>query len=320
MGTAPTGHAYCIGADENGLGARLGPLVVTAVLARVRQPVGRALRRRLPERLAADLDDSKRLVSHGNIALGEAWARALAAPEATSPHELFEALSLEGTERLVQPCPSHVEAQCWSAAGESFEADDELLERVGRHRAALERRGIEILRVQSSVVCTKRLNDKRAAGQSRFVADLHAMEELVLSLRGHAGSDVHAVCGKVGGIGDYPSFFGPLSGRLHAVVEQRRALSEYRFPGLGEIRFEQDADARHVLVMLASLVGKYVRELLMARIPRFYAQAGDDEPATCSGYNDPVTERFVQLTLPERRRRRVPATCFERESARDSDG
>ncbi len=318
MASVDPAHAYCIGADENGLGARLGPLVVTAVLARVREPAERALRRKLPARVAEDLDDSKRLVSHGRVALGEAWARALAAPEAQSPRELFEALSLEGAALRV-PCPSHVEAQCWSAEGEAFEADDELLSRVRGHRAALGRRGIEILRVQSSVVCTKLLNDKRAAGHSRFTADLHAMEQLVLSLREHAGSDVRAVCGKVGGIGDYPRFFGPLSGRLHAVVEQRRALSAYRFPGLGDLSFEQDADARHVLVMLASLVGKYVRELLMARIPRFYAEE-DAEPATCSGYNDPVTDRFVELTLDRRRRRRVPDTCFERVGARDADG
>jgi len=320
LDSASTAHAYCIGADENGLGARLGPLVVTGVLACVAEPSDRALRRKLPARVAADLDDSKRLVSHGNIALGEAWARVLGPPDAASPRELFEGLSLEGVGRLRDPCPSHVETQCWSAEGERFQADDELVARVRRHLTALRRRGIEIERVQSSVVCTRRLNDKRAAGQNRFVADLHAMEELVLSLRAHAGSDVTAVCGKVGGIGDYPRFFGPLSGRLHAVLEQRRALGAYRFPGLGEIRFEQDADARHVLVMLASLVGKYVRELLMARIPRFYASPGDDTAASCSGYNDPVTDRFVELTLPARCRRRIPRTCFERESAKDADG
>ncbi len=319
LSPAATTHAYVIGADENGLGARLGPLVVTAVLARVKEPADRALRRKLPARVAADLDDSKRLVSHGRIALGEAWARALAGPDAADPAELFSRLSLEGA-ALREPCPSHVAAQCWSPAGEQFEADDELLVRVHRHVSALGRGGIEVLQVKSSVVCTRRLNDKRAVGQSRFVADLHSMERLVLALRERAGSDVTAVCGKVGGIGDYPRFFGPLSGRLHTVVEQRRALSAYRFPGLGEVRFEQDADARHVLVMLASLVGKYVRELLMARIPRFYVDAGDGDPATCSGYNDPVTDRFVQLTRDRRRRRRVPDTCFERVGAKASDG
>ena len=73
------------------------------------------------------------------------------------------------------------------------------------------------------------------------------------------------------------------------------------------------ADASDPLVMLASLVGKYVRELLMARIVRFYP-AGDDESGA-SGYHDPVTHAFVERTALFRRDRSVPIHCFER--ARD---
>jgi hypothetical protein len=65
--------------------------------------------------------------------------------------------------------------------------------------------------------------------------------------------------------------------------------------------------------MLASLVGKYVRELLMARIARFYPR--DDGSASPSGYHDPVSAAFVTSTARLRQRRRVPDVCFER--ARD---
>lgn len=304
--------SYRIGADENGLGARLGPLVVTGVLARVDERGQAALKRRLPKTIARDLDDSKRLVSHANVVLGEAWTRTLVAPDAESPAELFGRLSLEGHERLREPCPRHVEQQCWSPGTERFVADGELLARTGAHRERLRARGIEIVGVQSSVVCTRRLNDARAQGRNRFVSDLHAMEELVLSLRERAGADVLAVCGKVGGMGNYSRFFGPLGGWLHSVLEQGRARSAYRFPGLGELHFVRDADAEDPLVMLASLVGKYVRELLMARVARFYGSVDDAMP---SGYNDPVTARFVADTALVRARRRVPETCFER--ARD---
>ena len=73
-----SGDASCrVGVDENGLGARLGPLVVTAVLAEV-SPAGQALLGRpLRGKIRADLGDSKRLVSHGDVTLGEAWAREL---------------------------------------------------------------------------------------------------------------------------------------------------------------------------------------------------------------------------------------------------
>jgi ribonuclease HII len=206
--------------------------------------------------------------------------------------------------------------QCWSATGERFVAEPEHLSEVRRAREHLRARGIELVVAKSSVLCTRRLNTERDQGKNRFISDLHAMEELVLSLRAHAGEELLAVCGKVGGMSDYSRFFGPLSQRLHAVLERRRALSAYRFPGLGELRFVQDADAHDALVMLASLIGKYLRELLMARVARHWQDSWGDRPLP-SGYNDPSTARFVAASALARSRRRVPDTCFERAKAED---
>jgi len=300
-----------IGVDENGLGSRLGPLVVTAVLARADSDGERALSRRLPRSLRSSLDDSKRLMSHTDVSLGEAWARELVMPEATTPSELFERLSLEGTTKLQKPCPDHAAAQCWNTESEAFEAPQALLRRVARHRGLLRARGVEIVAVKSSVVCTEALNRARRAGGNRFVSDLHAMESLVLALRKTAGADVRAVCGKVGGIADYSRYFGPLGGWLHNVLEEGQAKSSYRFPGVGELSFVRDADASDPLVMLASLIGKYVRELFMGRIAAHYP-ARDEEPRP-SGYHDPVTARFVARTALVRKRRKMPDRCFERD-------
>ena len=228
---------FRVGADENGLGARLGPLVVTAVLARVSEQGRRTLSRKLPRAIRADLNDSKRLLSHTNVALGEAWARALSATPVNSPAELFQQLSLEGTEKLKKPCESHVAGQCWHEQNEAFQADAAIVARVHKHRQALAERGVELLSVRSSVLCTKNLNEARGRGTNRFVADLHAMESLVLALRQQAGGDVEAVCGKVGGIAEYSKFFGPLSGRLHAIMGEGRARSDYQFPGVGRLAF-----------------------------------------------------------------------------------
>jgi len=309
---------YRIGADENGLGARLGPLVVTAVLARVDDQGTRTLSRRLPKKIRAFVADSKQLLSHGNVAIGEAWARTFV-PNASSPNDLFEKLSLEGSDRLHAPCPNHVRHQCWRPDDDGFVASDELLDQVGRARRALSEKGIEILGAKTSVVCVDRLNTARESGKNRFISDLHAMESLVLALRREVGSDVHAVCGKVGGMGDYSRFFGPLGGWLHVVLEQGRKRSGYKFPGVGELYFVQDADGPKgdPLVMLASLVGKYVRELLMTRVARWYAEHLDPEQPP-SGYNDPVTARFIEATELVRRRRRVPSSCFERVGPSDA--
>lgn len=299
---------FRIGTDENGLGARLGPLVVTAVLAEVDERGARLLGRKLPKAIAELIGDSKERMSHADVALGEAWARALH-PGATGPNALFEELSLEGQSRLRAPCPSHVKSQCWAFESETFVADTELVSGAARVLGELERRGVKLISAKSSVICTERLNVAKDAGKNRFHCDLHAMEELVLAHRERAGADVFAVCGKVGGMGDYSRFFGPLAGYLHVVLEQERARSAYRFPGVGELHFVQDADAHDPLVMLASLLGKWVRELLMARVSRWYGLGREAAP---SGYHDPVTTRFVEETALLRKRRRVPDTCFER--------
>ena len=309
---------FRVGVDENGLGARLGPLVVTAVLARVTERGRRTLSRKLPKAIRADLDDSKRLLTHTNVALGEAWARVLVKAPSSSPAQLFEQLSLEGSSRLKKPCASHVAGQCWNEHAEVFLAEAEHVARIAKHKAALAERGVELLSVQSSVVCTQQLNDKRNKGTNRFVADLHAMESLVLALRAEAGADVEAVCGKVGGIAEYSKFFGPLSGRLHAILVEGRAQSGYRFPGLGEMHFVRDADAADALVSLASLVGKYVRELFMSRIGSHYGEASTEEDKRPSGYHDPITAGFVVRSEALRRRRKIPDHCFERERVSDA--
>ena len=80
-----SGTAWRVGADENGLGARLGPLVVTAVLAEA-DAAGLAVLGRAPRgKVRDDLGDSKRLVSHADVSLGEAWARVLTGERCENP-------------------------------------------------------------------------------------------------------------------------------------------------------------------------------------------------------------------------------------------
>ncbi len=61
---------------------------------------------------------------------------------------------------------------------------------------------------------------------------------------------------------------------------------------------------------MASMVGKWVREVMMARITRFYGHEKGELGA--SGYHDPVTDRFVAATALVRKKSRIPEACFER--------
>lgn len=303
------------------MGPRLGPMIVTAVLARVSAGAERIVHTKPRGNVGKRLGDSKGLVAYGDIALGEAWGRVLVVrgagkhQEGSSPDAVVDAFTLDDRAALTAPCPQHVEAQCWSAEDETFgdpELVDPLVRAVGKDLDRLQKRGVEIVAVRSVVVCTRRLNEAVDRGESRFVVDLHAMERLILDMREMAGREIDAVCGKVGGFGEYGKVFGPLAGRLHAVIEEGRARSAYKFPGVGQIAFLRDGDASNILVGMASLVGKYIREILMERIVRHY-QRGVADLGGASGYHDPVTTEFILATEALRKKRKVPSTCFVRE-------
>lgn len=308
-----------IGIDENGLGPRLGPLVVTGAWAELDEEGAARMGKKLPKKLREELDDSKALVSCHNVSLGEAWARRVVehttGRSAKSPAELLQLLFLESEKSQRKMCPPSTEAQCWTTTGQEFTASAEQLERIDGHITTLQNRGITLRGVKSEIVCTGRLNQLKSTGIHRFAADLHCMERLILHFREEAHEPVVATCGKVGGIGKYEPFFGPLAGRLHTALEEGQAQSCYYFPTLGELRFVRDADATDPLVMLASLVGKYVREVLMDRIAGYYRRELNDSDLFPSGYHDPVTARFVERTQKVRRKLSIMQDCFERRPA-----
>jgi ribonuclease HII len=307
--------AFHVGVDENGLGPRLGPLIVTAVLARATDDGAKVIGKRPRGALAARLGDSKQLVSFEDSGLGAAWAIAMAkragtvAEELRSPAGVVRALALEDDASLQRGCPRHHVDQCWRTEGEAFAAEAPFVVDVERDLARLSARGVHVIGARVAIVCAKRLNEAVERGQSRFDADLHAMERLVTRAARDAGSEVVATCGKVGGFDRYGESFASFV--LHTAVVEGRARSEYRVPGVGSVAFVRDAEGGHILVAMASLVGKWVRDLLMRRIVRYHREAIPDLPEA-SGYHDPVTTRFIQATALHRKKTRIDDECFVR--------
>lgn len=291
--------------------------MITAVGARVTEVGARYVASKPRGKRRELIGDSKDLVTHGDVSLGEAWARVLLermGHQPGSPEETVYLLSHDRKQDLHAPCPSEAFDQCWKFRDSRFEAEPRLLDQVRREAERLDKRGAAIDLVRSVIVCTWRLNDARERGVGRFHVDLHAMERLVLAARDHAATEVHAVCGKVGGLGRYEQAFGPLSGRLLSILKETRAESAYHFPSLGQLCFRRDADASDQLVGIASIVGKYLREILMSSIVSHYRSLVSDLE-TASGYHDPITARFVQATSLVRKKRGIPVICFERTPA-----
>jgi hypothetical protein len=226
-----------------------------------------------------------------------------------SPESLVQTLALDNDAALRSPCPRDHLDQCWSTAGEELVAPAELVEEVTGDLARLEAKGVEVLGVRVVIVCAKRLNAAIDRGLSRFHVDLHSMERLVSELAGELGGGVRATCGKVGGFDRYGDAFGRFL--LSTPIVEGRARSAYAVPGIGEVAFVRDAEERDLLVAMASLVGKWVRDLLMRRIVRFHRANVPDLP-DASGYHDPVTTRFIDATALTRRKAKLPDECFVR--------
>ncbi|MET0343424.1 MAG: hypothetical protein ABW252_20605 [Polyangiales bacterium] len=304
-----------VGVDENGLGPLLGPLVTTAV--------GFSLARYVPAAQVAagralGIDDSKATAGFGQMAVAEGLALAVVARRTGALpgniDALFEGLLLERPKALQGACPDGAHAQCWAAplSLPCFGGD------VGAGHAMLDglaARGIELVHARSAVACAGSLNQRLRVGQSRVEVDLELMELLVLDARATLAAELRAICGMVGGIRNYTAKLRHFPAGGVTPVRAKGGTLAYDVAGVGHVRFEIDADARHLPVALASMVGKYVRELWMARQNAFY-RGHDPTLDEVSGYHDPITRRFVAASAGLRARLGVVDACFVRKNAR----
>jgi ribonuclease HII len=264
------------------------------------------------------IDDSKETAAFGRMGVAEGVALAVlelasgAAP--SNVDDLLHALLLDAPPELRARCPDGSRPQCWSVpiSLPCFGGD------VAEGRRALQtlaRRGIHVRRAKSAVACTRLLNDRLALGQSRVELDLELMERLVLDARRTLSCEVLAICGMVGGIRNYVDKLRHIP-RASVVARRARGGAQVLdVAEVGQVRFEIDADQNHFPVALASMIGKYLRELWMLRHNRFY-QASDASLVDVSGYHDPVTRGFIRQSEKLRKRLGIEDACFVRDSAK----
>lgn len=305
------------GIDENGLGPRLGPLIVTGVLARVESEEASREVQGPAARLFEDLvGDSKRLVGFGHSALGEAWARVICrhqGVDADSPQAIVQALCLDEVASLSATCPASALPLCWPVTADSqerFVADGGLIERVEALHGELASRGVHLIFARSVITCARALNAAHDEGRTRLDIDLEAMERLFLAMRERAGTSLRVHCGKVGGLTFYAPRFRHVRIDALGILKEAQAFSAYRSGG-AELCFVLDAEPKHQLVALASLVGKWLRDLFMDRLLAHLRREHPEWPVA-SGYNDKVTKRLISLSEEMRRARGIPDDCFLR--------
>ena len=309
-----------VGIDENGLGPLLGPLIVTCVSFEVSSKLS-------PQKMmecgrAIGIDDSKQSAGFGRMTLAESIA--LAATEKihgkvpTDLDTLSGKLSVASLRERKSLCPKatlHPEAnQSWRPCWEpkvclpAFGGDPH---HGAKAIAKLQRKGILLKDIRFAIACVGSLNQRLSRGVNKLQHNLSLFERLLLDARKRANAPLEAVCGQVGGIRKYPSYFRSLGERKIKTVEETRMRCRYEVEKLGDVSFEVKADATHLPVAFASMIGKYLRELMMERQMQFYQ---DQEPKlpSVSGYHDPVTRRFVSQSKNLRKKLNIQDSCFAR--------
>jgi hypothetical protein len=151
------------------------------------------------------------------------------------------------------------------------------------------------------VVCPPHFNDLLERGGSKSFVLLRSLAEL-LDLHAQPDGD-DAICvyvDKHGGRNHYTALLEQAIPAGRVEPEQESAeRSAYRIAGLSRdvlIQFEPRADGNHFPVALASMLAKYVRELLMLEFNRFWQQHLPDLEPTAGYPGDAV--RFMDAIRP----------------------
>ncbi len=301
-----------IGIDENGLGPLLGPLVVTAVAFETPKYDREAFYRIARQHLHAD--DSKKVFSRTRLKAAEAatlsWLDVFGVAPLTHA-ELVEQICRPIPLRLLcgrdvpEYCrPSSIPLPVWSS---SFPQDNAKL-----GRSALISAGFAPAAVSVLSVCPGAFNAATAApDMNKFRFDFYLMMELARDLTRDFAGDVLCLCGKVGSTKRYGRWLDRQGLGKHSIEEESREISSYKVDEIGHISFIKDADDLHLPVAVASMIGKYIRELHMFEVNGLLAEPGM-RPA--SGYRDRVTADFVEKTITRRIEIGLQDECFRRNS------
>lgn len=128
--------------------------------------------------------------------------------------------------------------------------------------AGLEGAWVRVVEPDEFNACTRKRN------KSDFLFEIAA--ELIGSIRKQHPGPLRFLVGKHGGRQAYLRGLQQQVSATVMVVEETRKRSAYQLPD-GTIEFLMDAEDRHELVALASMIGKYVRECAMGLFNDWWA-------------------------------------------------
>ena len=312
---------WIVGIDEAGYGPNLGPLVMTSVACRIPAELEggdlwRVLRSAVRRHPSADdgrllVEDSKLIYSttRGLHALEKGVLAALCswavAEEVCLAHYI---------DRVCPAAHPELRGEPWYAGTSRLPARAEpgVCQKAGRRfQRACARKGVIWGLVRSVVVCPRRFNElldqwgSKAAALGQGLADLlrcnrrpdDEAEPMTFFVDKHGGRNYYAAL-----------LQHALPDGLVVAHAESLDRSEYSVLGLERpmrLVFQPRADAEHFCVALASMVSKYLRELLMlefnqfwqAQVPGLKPTAG--YPGDSARFLAEIRDAIERLAIPE---------------------
>lgn len=257
-----------------------------------------------------DVRDSKKVFSQKDLGKGEiaalAVVHALTGETPTTATHLADILSAPSG-RPALPCSTSTNPCSLEGLSLPLWAQPtEITTRASQLREALQSLGVIHSGIESALVCPWELNTRLDSSLSKLDLDLELFLEVAARIRARWTEPGLVTCGKIGNRKSYAH-------KLEAptTILESRTESCYDVPSLGRIRFLLDADDSDPLVSMASLVGKYLRELTMEAIHSHASRLVPDLRRP-SGYRDPVTTGFLERTRDPLLASGVRPDCLER--------
>lgn len=288
-----------VGIDENGFGPQLGPLVVTASMVYAED---------IDSLRQSSLKESKKICASGKMEICEMIALSfyelLNEDVPSSADEFLSSILIPQKDECLSPlspCSPDFPIPCWVKA-------EEIDSGIGYNY--LEEGYINLLEIKSIALCPGRFNSRLDVFTSKHSLEYSLYEELIsYFLEEYPRDRILFLCGRIGSTKDYSPFFKRF--QLSSLGEKEGGETRYRLPGRGEVRFITDGDEKYFPITLSSIIGKYIRELYVEQMNRFFRSHLPHLPY-CSGYRNDKTKQFIEGTKELRAKLGIPDECFLR--------
>lgn len=307
---------WLMGVDEAGYGPNLGPFVMTAVACRVpadveAQQLWRVLKGGV--RQAKHKADDRLLVDDSKLVYATAAGLGALEVGALAVHAPADGVVLDGMLAAVCPtCRPVLDGECWYTGQTALPAAmerDALLEATARFQGHCLQADIHWAPLRCAVVLPDQFNNVVDKYGSKGAVLGQALAEL-LRVQPDDDEPLEVMIDKHGGRNHYAAMLQEaIPDGMVVAMEEGMERSRYRVLGGRRemtLTFEPRADGAHMCVALASMVSKYLRELLMLefnqfwqeRVPGLAPTAG--YPGDARRFYKAIEPALKKLGIPER--------------------